>query len=124
MPGSRSIPIKPVNAAFVDKFGTGGVPLFLVIDPAKEHAVLNWYGTATAQQLVNLLADGRIAIGGGATGADALLARGDEMNGRKKPGEAAVWYEQALAVGRAAVGASHTHHRIAGDGLRVLAEYC
>ena len=42
---------KPVNAAFVDKFGTGGVPLFLVIDPAKEHAVLNWYGTATARQL-------------------------------------------------------------------------
>ncbi len=90
---------KPVNAGFVDKFATGGVPLFLVIDPAKEQAVLNWYGTATAPQLVNLLADGKSAISGGATGADAMLARGDEMNGQKKPGEAATWYEQALQSG-------------------------
>jgi tetratricopeptide (TPR) repeat protein len=90
---------KPVNAIFVDKFATGGVPLFVVIDPVKEQAVLNWYGTATAPQLVNLMADGKSAIGGAATGADALLARGDAMNGQKKPGEAAVWYEQALQSG-------------------------
>lgn len=90
---------KPVNAAFVDKFATGGVPLFVVIDPATEQAVLNWYGTATAPQLVNLLADSKSAIAGGATGADALLARGDAMNGQKKPGEAATWYEQALQSG-------------------------
>src|ERR1035441_9467819 len=59
---------KPVNSAFVDKFATGGVPLFVVIDPGKEQAVLNWYGTATAPQLVNLLADGKSAIGGGGAG--------------------------------------------------------
>ena len=48
---------------------------------------------------MSLLADGKSAISGGATGADALMARGDEMNGQKKPGEAASWYEQALESG-------------------------
>jgi tetratricopeptide (TPR) repeat protein len=110
---------KPVNSAFVDKFATGGVPLFVVIDPGKEQAVLNWYGTATAPQLVNLLADGKSAIGGGATGADALLARGDEMNGQKKPGEAATWYEQALESG----GPSWAHRTRTIESLVMAYEF-
>jgi tetratricopeptide (TPR) repeat protein len=110
---------RPGNAGFVDKFATGGVPLFVVIDPAKEQAVLNWYGTATAPQLVNLLADGKSAIGGGATGADALLARGDEMNGQKKPGEAATWYEQALESG----GPSWAHRTRTIESLVMAYEF-
>ena len=110
---------KPVNAAFVDRFATGGVPLFLVIDPVKEQAVLNWYGTATAPQLVNLLADGKSAIGGGATGADALLSRGDAMNGQKKPGEAAIWYEQALQAG----GPSWAHRTRTIESLVMAYEF-
>ena len=55
---------RPSNAAFVNKFATGGVPLFVVIDPAKGKAVLNWYGTATAQQLAKLLEDGERAMAG------------------------------------------------------------
>jgi len=110
---------KPVNAAFVDKFATGGVPLFVVIDPEKEQAVLNWYGTATAPQLVNLLADGKSAIGGGAAGADALLARGDAMNGQKKPAEAAAWYEQALQAG----GPSWAHRTRTIESLVMAYEF-
>lgn len=90
---------KPANAAFVDKFATGGVPLFLLIDPATEKVALSWYGTATAPQLILLLDDGVRARAGGGTGGDAWLARADELNGRKEPGEAAKLYEQALQVG-------------------------
>jgi tetratricopeptide (TPR) repeat protein len=90
---------KPVNEAFVEKFATGGVPLFLVIDPATERAALSWYGTATAPQLVTLLADGSRGIKGGGTGADLWLARADDLNGQRKPDEAAKLYEQALQAG-------------------------
>src|ERR1039457_166008 len=110
---------QPVNAVFVDRFATGGVPLFVVIDPGKEQAVLSWYGTATASQLVNLLVDGKNAIGGGATGANALLARGDEMNGQKKPGEAATWYEQALQSG----GPSWAHRTRTIESLVMAYEF-
>ena len=104
---------RPSNAAFVNKFATGGVPLFVVIDPAKGKAVLNWYGTATAQQLVKLLEDGEHAMAGGATGADALLARADEFNADKKPAEAAKLYEQALTM----VGPSWPHRTRATESL-------
>lgn len=90
---------QPANAAFVDKFATGGVPLFVVINPSTGKAVLNWYGTATVPQLAKLLDDGKRAMAGGETGADALLARADEFNGEKKPGDAAKLYEQALEMG-------------------------
>ncbi len=90
---------KPVNAAFMEKFGTGGVPLFVIIDPQTEKSALSWYGTATAPQLLRLLEDGRHAIAGGLSGADSWLARADELNGQKKPAEAAKLYEQALQAG-------------------------
>jgi tetratricopeptide (TPR) repeat protein len=87
---------KPSNQAFNEKFANGGVPLFVVIDPATEKAALAWYGTATEPQLSALLADGARAIAGKVTGADALLARADALNGEKKPAEAAALYDQAL----------------------------
>lgn len=87
---------KPSNQAFNEKFANGGVPLFVVIDPTTEKSALAWYGTATAPQLTALLEDGARAIAGKMTGADALLARADELNGQKKPAEAAPLYEQAL----------------------------
>jgi hypothetical protein len=90
---------QPANDAFVKKFGGSGVPLFVVIDPEKGKAVLSWYGTATAPQLIKLLDDGKRAMKGGETGADALLARADEFNADKKPGDAAPLYEQALEMG-------------------------
>jgi len=90
---------KPANQAFIEKFATGGVPLFLVIDPATENSALAWYGTATAPQLVTLLEDGARGIKGAGKGADVWLARADDLNGQKKPGEAAKLYEQALQAG-------------------------
>jgi tetratricopeptide (TPR) repeat protein len=90
---------QPANQKFVDKFATGGVPLFVIIDPATGKAVLNWYGTATAPQLIGLIDDGKRAMAGGITGADALLARGDQFNADKNPEEAAKLYEQALQMG-------------------------
>ena len=90
---------KPSNAAFTDKFATGGIPLFVVIDPKTEKSALAWYGTATAPQLVRLLEDGQHAIAGGLTGADLWLSRADEFSGQKKPAEAAKLYDQALQAG-------------------------
>jgi hypothetical protein len=90
---------KSVNQAFNERFANGGVPLFVVIDPATEKAVLSWYGTATAAQLSAMLADGSRAIAGKVSGPDALLARADALNGQKKPAEAAPLYDQALQNG-------------------------
>jgi len=80
---------KPANEKFTAEFATGGVPLYVLIDPASGKAVLSWYGTATAQQLARLMEDGTRAMAGGLTGAEAWLARADELNAQKKPGEAA-----------------------------------
>lgn len=104
---------QPSNAAFVKKFGGSGVPLFVIIDPETGKAVLNWYGTATAQQLVKLLADSKRAMAGGISGADALLARADEFNADKNSAEASKLYEQALAMG----GKSWSHRTRAIESL-------
>src|SRR5579872_5512672 len=104
---------QPANAAFVEKFATGGVPLFVIIDPATGKAALNWYGTATAQQLAKLLDYGKRAMAGGETGAGALLARADEFNADKKPADAAELYEQALEMG----GPSWPHRTRAIESL-------
>ena len=110
---------QPVNDAFVKQYATGGVPLFVVIDPKTGNAVLNWYGTATAPQLARLLEDSRQAMAGGMTGADALLARGDAFNGEKKPGEAAKMYAQALEMG----GKSWPHRTRAIESLVMADEF-
>ncbi len=92
---------KPANGALMEKFAAGGVPLFLIIDPATEKAALAWYGSATAPQLVTLLSDGTAAITGGLTGAESWLARADQLNGQKQYTEAVKLYEQALQSGGA-----------------------
>lgn len=89
----------PVNAPFIAKFPSEGVPFFLVIDPATDKPVLSWYGTATAPQLGKLLEDGLRAANGGGSGADSLLAQADRLNGQKDYAKAAALYEQALQAG-------------------------
>src|SRR5436305_11668780 len=74
---------KASNQDFTSKYATGGIPLFVVIDSATQNAVMQWYGTATAPQLAALMSDGKRAIAGGLSGADAWLAKADEANGRK-----------------------------------------
>jgi len=67
---------KDENAAFVARHPNRVWPTLYVIDPSSEEAVMRWEGTATAPELVSLLA-------GGARGEDAfreasrLHARGD-----------------------------------------------
>ena len=90
---------KPENAAFLEKFKTEGVPVFYVIDPVTEKAALSWYGTATAPQLLKLLADGRRALAGGGEGAGAALAAADRLNGENQYAEAAKAYQRALEAG-------------------------
>jgi tetratricopeptide (TPR) repeat protein len=89
----------PINAGFNAKFPTEGVPVFLVIDPASEKAVLSWYGSVTARQLGGLMDDALRVMAGGGSGADALLARADEANARKDFAKAAEGFENALKLG-------------------------
>jgi tetratricopeptide (TPR) repeat protein len=91
---------KEGNAGFLEKFPIEVWPTFLVIDPVTEKPVLKWMGTATAEDLTRLLADGERAVKGGAgEGADALLARGDRENGAGRTAEAVALWEKALAAG-------------------------
>src|SRR5512136_1397074 len=91
---------KEGNAGFLDRFPVEVWPTFLVVDPATERPVLKWLGTATAQDLERLLADGERAVRGGeGEGADALLARADRANGAGKPADAVALWGRALAAG-------------------------
>src|SRR5579884_1186869 len=89
----------PANAKYLERYPSEGVPLFQVIDAESGKVALSWYGIATAPQLVALMEDGKRVAEGKASGPGALLARADELNGQKKYGEAADFYEQALKAG-------------------------
>jgi len=91
---------KEGNAGFLEKFPIEVWPTFLVIDPATEKPALKWLGTATAEDLARLLADGERAVKGApGKGADALLARADRENAAGHTAEAVQLWEQALAKG-------------------------
>jgi thioredoxin-like negative regulator of GroEL len=87
---------KEKNAAFLAKYPIEVWPTLMVIDPAREQAVLRWPGSVNATQLVKLLDDGeRAAKGGGAAGLGEL-ARADRLAGEGKKAEAAAAYRAAL----------------------------
>jgi len=93
---------QPGGAAFLRRFAIEVWPTFLVVDPATEKPVLKWLGTATAPDLVRLLADARRALqGAGGDGAEAVLARADRANGRGDVSEAVRLWRQALETGGA-----------------------
>ncbi|MGE6760230.1 thioredoxin family protein [Corallococcus interemptor] len=85
------------NAVFQEKYPVEFWPTFFIIDPREEKALLRFAGSATVPQLERLFEDGERAYQGGATGADALLARGDALYGERKPAEAAESLSLALA---------------------------
>ena len=87
---------KSKNTAFVEKFPVDAWPMFLVIDPKTEKALLKWNGSATAPQLGRLLDDGERAFKGGGNGPEAALARADRLNGEGKPAEAARAYRETI----------------------------
>ena len=66
---------KAKNAAAVKKLKIPAYPTFYVMDAATEKIALRWVGGATVPQLHKFLDDGRIAVKGGGSELDALLAR-------------------------------------------------
>ncbi len=90
---------KPSNAAFVAKFPSEGVPIFLVINPETEKVALSWYGTASAPQLSGLMDDGLRTISGGGSGPEAILSQADAANAAKDRAKAAELYQKALEAG-------------------------
>lgn len=84
------------NAPFLAKYPVQVWPTLMVIDPAREQAVLRWPGSLNAQQLVKLLDDGERAVRGGGGAGAAELARADRLAGEGKHAEAAAAYRAAL----------------------------
>jgi len=91
---------KAENAPFLEKFPVEVWPTFLVVDPATQKPALKWLGTATAQDLERLLADGERAVKGMEGEAPAaLLARADRANAAGEVGRAVELWREALARG-------------------------
>jgi hypothetical protein len=91
---------KPGNAPFVERFPIDAWPTLLAIDPATEHVVLRWAGTATAAQIERLALDAERAVRAGrASRADEALARADRLTGERRHAHAAAAYREALAAG-------------------------
>jgi len=91
---------RPANEAFNARFPSTGVPLFLIIDPKTEKALISWYGTASAEQLGRLLDDGLAAGKPKKPGSpEALLAGADALNVAGKLTEAGAAYMAALKAG-------------------------
>jgi len=87
---------KEKNAPFLAKYPIEVWPTLMVVDPAREQAVLRWPGSLNAGQLVKLLDDGERAVRG--SGKDALgeLARADRLLAEGKSAEAAAAYRAVL----------------------------
>jgi tetratricopeptide (TPR) repeat protein len=88
------------NARFLEKFPVGGVPTLLVIDPAREQAVLTRASSVTAADLVLLLDEGERRVRQiAAAPAEVALAEGERLSGAGLPAEAVLAYRHALERG-------------------------
>ncbi|MDB4967002.1 MAG: thiol reductase thioredoxin [Myxococcales bacterium] len=87
---------KEKNAPFLAKYPIEVWPTLMVVDPAREQAVLRWPGSVNAAQLVKLLDDGEHAVH--ADGKDAVgeLARADRLAGEGRAKDAAAAYRAVL----------------------------
>ena len=83
---------KERNAPFLAKYPIEVWPTLMVVDPAREQAVLRWPGSVNVVQLGKLLDDGERAARG-----DGELARADRLLAEGKKPEAAAAYRAALA---------------------------
>src|SRR6266542_2893448 len=90
----------PRNATFLARFPIDAWPTLLVIDPAAEHAVLRWAGTATAAEVESLARDGERALRAERlTAADAALAGAEGLMAERRHAEAAAVFREAIARG-------------------------
>ena len=89
---------KEQNAAFLGKYPIDVYPTLLVIDPAREAAVLRWPSSANVTQLVKLLDDGERAARGGGDAGTRERARADRLAGERKWTDAAAAYRSAMPL--------------------------
>lgn len=89
---------KVANAAVIEKYPVPAWPSLFLIDPRKESILLRWTGSASAEQLIQFLDQGKRAMAGGLTGLGAQLALADQRYGEEKYGEAAAAYSTAIAA--------------------------
>ncbi len=88
---------KDENAAFVSRFTNRVWPTLWVVDPEVENPVLRWEGTATAPELVALLATVRAGASEGAADATVAFLRANQSAARGELAEAERGYRAVLA---------------------------
>jgi tetratricopeptide (TPR) repeat protein len=93
---------KEQNAGFLAKFPIEAYPTLLIIDAARESAVLRWPGSANPTQLVKLLDDGERAVRGGGDVGARERGRADRLAAERKWSDAAEAYRKALSLVSAA----------------------
>ncbi|HSO38817.1 MAG TPA: thioredoxin family protein, partial [Labilithrix sp.] len=89
---------KDDNAPFVTRFTNRVWPTLWVVDPAREAALLRWEGTATAPELVSLLATVRAGASEGGAGAAVAFLKANQAAARGELAEAEKGYRDVLAV--------------------------
>ncbi len=91
---------KDQNASFVARYPNDVWPTLWVIDPEREAALLEWRGTATAPELVELLS--AVKSGGTDSVATTAFVRATHAAARGETAEAEAGYRDALAASSAA----------------------
>ncbi len=88
---------KAENARYRKQYATDALPMFFVLDPKTEKAVLRWVGGATVPQLQKILADGAAAVKGTGREVETSFARAERFYGEGTYDKAAVAYREAIA---------------------------
>ena len=89
---------KAQNAPYKKRYGVDAVPMYFVVDPKTERVALRWVGGATVPQLQKILADGLVAVKGGGSGVEEVLARADRFYADADYARAAAGYSEALRL--------------------------
>ncbi len=89
---------KAANAGVLEKYPVPAWPSLFIIDPFRESILLRWTGTASVEQLIQFLDQGKNALAGGLKGSEPQLALADRLYGEEKYGEAAAAYATAIAA--------------------------
>lgn len=88
---------KASNATTVEKYPVAAWPSLFVIDPRSETILVRWTGSATVEQLQQLVAQGTQAYAAGKTGAGSL-AEADRLYAAQSWADAAKAYAAAIAA--------------------------
>jgi thiol-disulfide isomerase/thioredoxin len=88
---------KESNAAFVARFGNRVWPTLWVVDPEREAATLRWEGTATAPELLTLLATVKDGARGAGAEATMTFLRANQAAARGEAAEAERGYREVLS---------------------------